>query len=270
MATQFHPEKSQATGAALLDNFLTIACRVTCSFRRSTCAAAIASVCYAAIRRTSGATTTIRCRERAASWRRRDAPARVDLDGAFGTGENLGALRAICAAVDVPVQSGGGVRSNADVEARFAAGAAAAVLGTLLVEAPEIARSLVADFGPRIIAGVDARGNEVAIRGWRKRGGVERDALVSELAQWGFERIVYTEIARDGAGTGFDIAAFAHVARLAPLKITAAGGARTLDDLLALAAGTPANVDSAIVGSALYEETLDLAEAIAALSTVAR
>ncbi len=194
----------------------------------------------------------------------------IDLDGAFGTGENLGALRAICAAVDVPVQSGGGVRSNADVEARFAAGAAAAVLGTLLVEAPEIARSLVADYGPRIIAGVDARGNEVAIRGWRKRGGVERDALVSELAQWGFERIVFTEIARDGAGTGFDIAAFDHVARLAPLKITAAGGARTLDDLLALAAGTPANVDSAIVGSALYEETLDLAEAIAALSTVAR
>jgi len=194
----------------------------------------------------------------------------IDLDGAFGTGENLGALRAICAAVDVPVQSGGGVRSNADVEARFAAGAAAAVLGTLLVEEPEIARSLVVDHGPRIIAGVDARGNEVAIRGWRKRGGIERDALVTELALWGIERIVFTEIARDGAGTGFDIAAFDHVARLAPLKITAAGGARTLDDLLALAAGTPANVDSAVVGSALYEETLDLAEAIAALSGVAR
>ncbi len=194
----------------------------------------------------------------------------VDLDGAFGTGENLGALRAICAAVDVPVQSGGGVRTSADVDARFAAGAACVVLGTVLVEEPAVARSLVADHGPRIIAGVDARGSEVAIRGWRKRGGVERDALVVELAQWGVERIVFTEIARDGAGTGFDVAAFSHVARLAPLKFTAAGGARTLDDLLALAAGTPPNLDSAIVGSALYEETLDLAEAIAALSTVAR
>ncbi len=194
----------------------------------------------------------------------------VDLDGAFGTGENLGALRAICAAVDVPVQSGGGLRSNAEVEACFAAGAAAAVLGTLLVEEPDIARSLVADYGPRIIAAVDARGNEVAIRGWRKRGGIERDVLVRELSEWGIERLVFTEIARDGAGTGFDIAAFDHVGRLAPLKITAAGGARTLDDLLALAAGTPPNVDSAIVGSALYEETLDLAEAIAALSEIPR
>jgi len=194
----------------------------------------------------------------------------VDLDGAFGTGENLGALRAICAAVDIPVQSGGGLRSNADVEERFAAGASAAVLGTLLVEEPDIARSLVADYGPRIIGAVDARGTEVAIRGWRKRGGIERDVLVRELGEWGVERLIFTEIARDGAGTGFDIPAFDHVARLVSVKITAAGGARTLDDLLALAAGTPANIDSAIVGSALYEETLDLAEAIAALSAVAR
>jgi len=194
----------------------------------------------------------------------------VDLDGAFGTGENLGALRAICAAVDVPVQSGGGIRSVADVEERFAAGAHWTVLGTMLVEDPATARTLLADHGPRIIAGVDARGNEVAIRGWRKRGGVDRDALAVDLAAWGFERIVFTEIARDGAGGGFDIDALAHVANLVPLKVTAAGGARTLDDLLALAAATPSNLDSAIVGSALYEGTLDLAEAIAALEGVSR
>jgi phosphoribosylformimino-5-aminoimidazole carboxamide ribotide isomerase len=79
-------------------------------------------------------------------------------------------------------------------------------------------------------------------------------------------RIVYTEIARDGAGTGFDVAALAHVASLAALRVTASGGAKTLDDLRALVAGTPPNVDSAIVGRALYEETIDLAEAIAAVS----
>jgi phosphoribosylformimino-5-aminoimidazole carboxamide ribonucleotide (ProFAR) isomerase len=75
---------------------------------------------------------------------------------------------------------------------------------------------------------------------------------------------VFTEIGRDGAGTGYDVAALAHVAALAPLRVTASGGARTLDDLRALAAGTPENVDAAIVGRALYEGTLDLAEAIAA------
>jgi len=190
----------------------------------------------------------------------------VDLDGAFGTGENLGALRRICAAASVPVQTGGGIRTAADARARFDAGASFVVLGTLLVEAPEVGRAIVDAFGDRAIAGVDARGAEVAIGGWKRAAPLARDAFVTELAAWGFERIVYTEIARDGAGTGYDVGALAHVARLAGLKVTASGGARTIDDLLALARGTPANVDSAIVGRALYEGTLDLAAAIVALS----
>ena len=191
----------------------------------------------------------------------------VDLDGAFGTGENLAALAAICRAVDVPVQTGGGMRGEDDVRARLAAGASFVVLGTLLVERPEAARQLAASYGGRAIAGVDARGTAVAIRGWQSDAALERDAFVRTLAGWGFERIVFTEIARDGAGTGYDVAALAHVAALAPLRVTASGGAKTLADLRALAEGTPANVDSAIVGRALYEGTLDLAEAIATFST---
>jgi phosphoribosylformimino-5-aminoimidazole carboxamide ribotide isomerase len=191
----------------------------------------------------------------------------VDLDGAFGTGENLAALRAICAAVDVPVQTGGGVRGAGDVDARFAAGASYVVLGTLLAERRDDARAIVATHGARIVAGVDARGREVAIRGWQAAGALDRDAFVRELAGWGLERVVYTEIGRDGAGTGYDVAALAAVASLGVLRVTASGGAKTLDDLRALADGTPENVDAAIVGRALYEETLDLAEAIAAFST---
>jgi phosphoribosylformimino-5-aminoimidazole carboxamide ribotide isomerase len=190
----------------------------------------------------------------------------VDLDGAFGTGENLDALRAICAAVDVPVQTGGGIRSAADARARFAAGAAFVVLGTMLVEAPQESKALVADAGTRVIAGIDARGDEVAIRGWQSAAPLGRDAFVRELAAWGIERVVYTEIARDGAGTGYDVAALAHVARLAELRITASGGAKTLADLEALTRGTPPSVDAAIVGRALYEGTLDLAEALAAVA----
>jgi phosphoribosylformimino-5-aminoimidazole carboxamide ribotide isomerase len=189
----------------------------------------------------------------------------VDLDGAFGTGENQSALRAICAAVDVPVQTGGGIRTRDDVRARLDAGAAAVVVGTLLVERPEEARAIVDAFGERIVAGIDARGDRVATRGWLAESGASRDELVRTVAAWGVRRIVYTEIARDGMGSGYDVAALAHVAALAPLRITASGGARTLDDLRSLADRTPENVDAAIVGRALYEGTLDLAEALASL-----
>ncbi len=187
----------------------------------------------------------------------------VDLDGAFGTGENLRALRAICAAVTVPVQTGGGIRTLDDVRVRFQAGAALVVLGTLLVEAPQTAQLVLAEFGPRIVGGIDARGARVAIRGWQRDAGRDRDELVRELAAWGIERVVYTEIGRDGTGAGYDVAALVHVAGLTPMRITASGGARTVADLRALIAATPANVDQAILGRALYDGTIALDEAIA-------
>jgi phosphoribosylformimino-5-aminoimidazole carboxamide ribotide isomerase len=191
----------------------------------------------------------------------------VDLDGAFGTGENQSALRAICAAVGVPVQTGGGIRTAGDVAARFAAGASAVVIGTLLVEQPDAARALTERWGDRIVAGIDARGEHVATRGWVADGGVLRDDLVRAVAAWGVRRIVYTEIDRDGMGAGYDIAALAHVAALAPVSVTASGGARTLDDLRALRDGTPPSVDAAIVGRALYEGTIDLTAALSSLSS---
>jgi phosphoribosylformimino-5-aminoimidazole carboxamide ribotide isomerase len=152
------------------------------------------------------------------------------------------------------------------VQARLDAGASAVVLGTLLIEKPEAARAIVATFGERIVAGIDARGDRVATRGWQHDAGRSRDDVVREVARWGVRRIVYTEIARDGMGTGYDVAALAHVAALAPVAVTASGGAKTLDDLLALRDGTPPNVDAAIVGRALYEGTLDLHAALTALA----
>ncbi len=193
----------------------------------------------------------------------------VDLDGAFGTGSNLAALRAICAAVDVPVQTGGGIRDLAAVRERLGAGAAAIVLGTVLAENPALGRELATELGPRAIAGVDARGAAVAIRGWRGDAGRDRDAFVRELAGWGIERIVFTEIARDGAGTGYDLAALRSVAALGTMRVTASGGARTIADLLDLMRGTPGNVDTAVIGRALYEGTLDLTDALAAVVAAA-
>lgn len=189
----------------------------------------------------------------------------VDLDGAFGTGENQAALRAICAAVDVPVQTGGGIRSIADVRERLGAGADTVVIGTLLVEAPATARDIVAQFGSRIVAGIDARGDRVATRGWQTESPLSRDDLVRTVAGWGVARIVFTEIARDGMGSGYDLAALVHVAGLSAARITASGGAATLTDLLALRDVTPPQVDAAIVGRALYERSISLPAALAAL-----
>jgi phosphoribosylformimino-5-aminoimidazole carboxamide ribotide isomerase len=191
----------------------------------------------------------------------------VDLDGAFGDGENQAALAAICRAVDVPVQTGGGVRARADVAARLDAGAAAVVIGSLLVEDPAAAQAIVDAYGERIVAGIDARGDRVATRGWQRDGGVLRDDLVRDVARWGITRVVYTEISRDGMGSGYDVAALAHVARLTPMRITASGGARTLDDLIALRDGTPENVDRAIVGKAIYDGSIDVGAAVAEFAT---
>ncbi len=190
----------------------------------------------------------------------------IDLDGAFGSGENLDAIEQICKAVDVPVQTGGGLRAVRHAEAAFAAGANEIILGTLLVDDERMARHIINRFPERVIAAIDARGSRVATHGWQESAPVDRDALVRRVAQWGVPRIIFTEIRRDGMGEGYDIDALDAVARAAEIKVTASGGARNIDDLELLKRSVPANVDSCIVGSALYNGTLDLAAAIAAVA----
>jgi phosphoribosylformimino-5-aminoimidazole carboxamide ribotide isomerase len=189
----------------------------------------------------------------------------VDLDGAFGAGENLEALQAICAAVDVFVQTGGGIRNGADVKKRLALGASAVTIGTLVVEDPTQTREIIDEYGEKVIGSVDARGNRVAVRGWLQEVERSRDELVATLALWGVQRIVYTEIGRDGTGQGFDVAALRHVASLTPMRVIASGGSRSLQDLVELREHMPQNVDGVIVGRALYEGTIDLREAVGAL-----
>ncbi len=190
----------------------------------------------------------------------------IDLDGAFGSGENLAAIERICSAVDVPVQTGGGVRGVKHAENAFNVGASEIILGTLLVEDERLARNIINQFAGKVIAGIDARGTQVAIHGWQERTPVDRDALVKRVAQWGIPRIIFTEIVRDGMGEGYDLEALAAVAAAAPVQVTASGGARNIDDLKLLKQSGTAAVDSCIVGSALYNGTIDLKEAIAAVA----
>jgi phosphoribosylformimino-5-aminoimidazole carboxamide ribotide isomerase len=190
----------------------------------------------------------------------------IDLDGAFGSGENLAAVARICEAVDVPVQMGGGLRAVKHAEDVFAAGVSEIIIGTLLVEDERLARHIISRFPGKVIAGIDARGTQVAIRGWQERTPVDRDALVRRVAQWGVSRIIFTEIRRDGMGEGYDVEALDAVANAAEVKVTASGGARNIDDLHELKTSVPVTVDSCIVGSALYNGTIELKEAIAAIA----
>lgn len=189
----------------------------------------------------------------------------VDLDAAFGHGDNLGVIRAICGAVSVPVQVGGGMRNADQAAARIDAGASEIMLGTVLVEDERLARNIIGKYGERVIAAIDARGTHVATRGWLESTPVDRDALVKRVAQWGVTRVIFTEIRRDGMGEGYDIEALRAVAAAAEVKVTANGGARTVADIETLAREAPAAVDSCIVGSAVYKGTIDLRGAFAAV-----
>ena len=189
----------------------------------------------------------------------------VDLDAAFGNGENLNVIKAICAAVNVPVQVGGGIRNADQAKLRIDAGASEIVLGTLLVTDERMARNIISKYSGRVIAGIDARGKHVATHGWTESTPMDRDALVKRVAQWGVKRVIFTEIRRDGMGEGYDIKALTEVASAADVAVTANGGARTVDDLKQLKAQAPPAVDSCIVASALYKGTLKLSEAFAAV-----
>lgn len=192
----------------------------------------------------------------------------VDLDAAR-TGElaNLAQVGAIVAAAGLPVQYGGGVRS-VEVAARLAeVGVARVVIGTAALESP----SLVAEVATRqpVALGLDVRGREVAVRGWRATGG--RGFAEVLAAAPGAEVVVVTQISTDGTLGGPDMELLAEVLATTDLPVIASGGVGTLEDLIRLAdlrAGGRALV-GAIVGRAIYERTLDLAEALAVLAGTA-
>jgi phosphoribosylformimino-5-aminoimidazole carboxamide ribotide isomerase len=134
-----------------------------------------------------------------------------------------------------------------------------------VVDDERVSRAIIGRFGERVIAGIDARGKHVATHGWQESAPVDRDSLVKRVALWGIKRVIFTEIRRDGIGEGYDIEALTAVANAADVRITANGGARTIEDLRALKVKAPPAVDSCIVASAIYKGTIKLQDAIAAV-----
>jgi len=190
----------------------------------------------------------------------------VDLDAAR-TGESLNRhlIAAIAAAVDVPVQAGGGVRSAEAAAALADVGVARVVLGTLALEDPD----LVATIASRqpVALGLDVRGREVAVRGWAQGSGVEWPEALRRLADAGAEAVVVTQIEVEGLMIGADTGGLAEVLAATELDVIASGGVGTLADLLSLdeVVGGGRRLAGAIVGTAIYEGRVDVAEAVAAL-----
>jgi phosphoribosylformimino-5-aminoimidazole carboxamide ribotide isomerase len=188
----------------------------------------------------------------------------VDLDGAFKGGEspNRPVVKKIVAAVDVPIEFGGGVRSADDVRHLCDAGVAQVVLGTLAVESPQLLKKLAAEFSQKICVGIDARDGHVMTRGWESGTRISAVNLAQSVVAQGVQRIIYTDIARDGMLTGPNIEQTVAVARAANVRVTASGGVSSLDDIKRLRdAGEPL-LDSVIVGKALYEQKFKLEDAL--------
>ena len=188
----------------------------------------------------------------------------VDLDGAFGESLSPGRLVAarIIGAVTMPVQFGGGMRSVADVRQMIEVGAHRVVVGTLDVESRETLSELVKLFGPRVAVGIDAKAGEVVTHGWERRGRITAVELAREMARVGVERIVYTDVGRDGMLQGINVEQTRLIARESALKVTASGGVSTLADIERVAEARVDGVDSVIIGKALYERRFTLQEAL--------
>src|SRR6267378_3278552 len=191
----------------------------------------------------------------------------VDLDGAFSESNvrNRDVLRDIVRAVTIPVQFGGGLRGAKDIEQAISLGVARVVIGTLAVESPDMLAEIVRLFGvDHVGVGIDARNGQVVTRGWETEEQMSSLTLARRVAAAGVERIIYTDVQRDGMLTGVNIDQTCLIAETSGLKITASGGVASLADLERLGAVSDRGIDSVIVGKALYEGRFTLPEAIAA------
>lgn len=188
----------------------------------------------------------------------------VDLDGAFEGGDspNRKTVRRIIRAIEIPVQFGGGLRTVHDVQQLIEYGAAQVVIGTLAAESPETLEKFVQLFGFRIAVGIDARDGQVVTRGWEKQERISAIELARRVADAGVDRIVYTDVSRDGTLQGVNLEQTCAVAREANLRVTASGGVSSLFDINQLKGARACGVDSVIIGKALYEGRFTLQDAL--------
>jgi phosphoribosylformimino-5-aminoimidazole carboxamide ribotide isomerase len=190
----------------------------------------------------------------------------VDLDGAkAGKPQNLDAVERIAAAVECPIQVGGGLRDARAVGAVLEAGAERVVIGTAALKDPEFLGAMIDAHGERVVVSVDAREGQVALEGWTEAGKEGAVEAVAALGKHGVARFLCTAIEVDGTMEGPAVDELAQIAAATEAQVIASGGVGSLADLEALAREAAPNIEGAIVGRALYERKFTVAEAIAAL-----
>lgn len=187
----------------------------------------------------------------------------VDLDGAFaGKPRNAEVIHRIVEAYpDVPVQIGGGIRDEETIEAYINAGVKYVIIGTKAVSTPHFVHDVAIEFPGHIIVGLDAKDGKVAVDGWSKLSHHDVIDLAQKFEANGVEAIVYTDISRDGMMQGVNVEATARLARAITIPVIASGGITNMDDIHALGAVAHEGIMGAITGRAIYEGTLDFAEA---------
>jgi len=186
----------------------------------------------------------------------------VDLDGAFrGESKNLEQVERIAQAVKVPIELGGGIRSLDDISRVFDLGVNFVIIGTIAAKNPKVLEEAIQKFENQLILGLDAKDGKVAVSGWVEVTEFSDEEFANQWKQHGINRVIYTDISRDGMLTGPNLSSLRRMAIATGLKITASGGVSSLDDLKQLADLEQDGVDEVIVGKAIYERQLDLREA---------
>jgi len=188
----------------------------------------------------------------------------VDLDGAFaGASRNGAAIEAVLAATGAQVQLGGGIRSRAAIAFWLGRGVARVVLGTVALTDPALVKDSCREFPGRIVLGIDARDGRVAVEGWARTAELDALALALRFEDAGAAAIVHTDIERDGALAGANVAASAALARRLHTPVIVSGGIASLADIAAAKACERDGIAGAIVGRALYDGRIDLGAALA-------
>lgn len=187
----------------------------------------------------------------------------VDLDGAKeGKPANAELIKEIAKSVSVPVQVGGGIRTEEQIADYLDAGVARVIVGTAAIEDEPFTKRILQAYGDKIAIGLDCRNGLVATRGWLTTTDVQATELAKRLVSYGAETFIYTDIARDGTMTGPNVEEIAGLAVATGKSVIASGGVSKLDDLLALSAHAADGVSGAIVGKALYTDAFTLDEAL--------